>query len=114
MLVDALSHLVASQLALDSYLVHLRFDDRLLLCTDGVTDYLGDTDNASEAALTQMLLREPTPELLCLDILTAANRGGGGDNIGIAICALGAEYITAVERSASGNHSAYEQGNHGQ
>ena len=111
---DDEGHLVASQLALDSYLVHLRFDDRLLLCTDGVTDYLGDTDNASEAALTQMLLREPTPELLCLDILTAANRGGGGDNIGIAICALGAEYITAVERSASGNHSAYEQGNHGQ
>ena len=111
---DEEGHLVASQLALDSHLVHLRFDDRLLLCTDGVTDYLGDTDNASEAALTQMLLREPTPELLCLDILTAANRGGGGDNIGIAICALGAEYITAVERSASGNHSAYEQGNHGQ
>lgn len=102
-------HMVPAQLVLDSYLVHLRLDDRLLLCTDGVTDYLGDSDQAAEAALTQLLLREPTPELVCLDILTAANRGGGGDNIGVAICVAGSDYITASERSASGNHSAYEQ-----
>ncbi len=110
---DEEGHLVPSQLALDSHLVHLRLDDRLLLCTDGVTDYLGDTDNASEAALSLLLLREPTPELACLDIMTAANRGGGGDNIGVAICAVGSDYITAAERSASGNHSAYEQGGTG-
>lgn len=110
---DEDGHLVPAQLVLDSYLVHLRLDDRLLLCTDGVTDYLGDSDRAAEAALTQLLLREPTPELVCLDILTAANRGGGGDNIGVAVCVAGSDYITAAERSASGNHSAYEQGGGG-
>jgi serine/threonine protein phosphatase PrpC len=110
---DEEGHLVPAQLVLDSYLVHLRLDDRLLLCTDGVTDYLGDSDRAAEAALTQLLLREPTPELVCLDILTAANRGGGGDNIGVAVCVAGSDYITAAERSASGNHSAYEQGGGG-
>ena len=110
---DEDGHLVPAHLALDSYLVHLRLDDRLLLCTDGVTDYLGDSDRAAEAALTQLLLREPTPELVCLDILTAANRGGGGDNIGVAVCVVGSDYITAAERSASGNHSAYEQGGGG-
>ena len=110
---DEEGHLVPAQLVLDSYLVHLRLDDRLLLCTDGVTDYLGDTDSISEAVLTQLLLHEPTPELVCLDILTAANRGGGGDNIGVAVCVVGSDYITAAERSASGNHSAYEQGGHG-
>ena len=110
---DEEGHLVPSPLALDSYLVHLRADDRLLLCTDGVTDYVGESDAESEAALTAMFEREPTPELLCLDILTAANRGGGGDNIGVAICVVGADYVTAAERSPSGNHSAYEQGSHG-
>ena len=110
---DEEGHLVPALLALDSYLVHLHPDDRLLLCTDGVTDYLGESDSESEAALTAMLHREPTPELVCLDILTAANRGGGGDNIGVAICVVGTDFITAAERSASGNHSAYEQGGQG-
>ncbi|MCB9694771.1 MAG: protein phosphatase 2C domain-containing protein [Alphaproteobacteria bacterium] len=54
--------------------------ERLVLCSDGVTDYLGDTH--PEAALfVADAVRDSDPFEAARNLVAQANRGGGGDNI---------------------------------
>lgn len=54
--------------------------ERLVLCSDGVTDYLGDTH--PEAALfVADAVRDDDPFEASRNLVAQANRGGGGDNI---------------------------------
>lgn len=54
--------------------------ERLVLCSDGVTDYLGDTH--PEAALfVADAVRDDDPFEGARNLIAQANRGGGGDNI---------------------------------
>lgn len=53
----------------------LKKNDRLLLCTDGLTDLIDD-DNISE-----ILGREPDSQAVCKELVDAANAAGGYDNI---------------------------------
>ncbi|TVQ95740.1 MAG: hypothetical protein EA398_17065 [Deltaproteobacteria bacterium] len=59
--------------------------DRLLLCSDGVTDYIAETEKRAERAVRSILLTQPDPDLAALEILLAANRGGGGDNASVVL-----------------------------
>ena len=63
----------------------LHLGDRLILCSDGVTDYLETPTQHAAEFLRDLVCREPVPALAALEALLAANRGGGGDNVSIAI-----------------------------
>jgi protein phosphatase len=53
--------------------------DRLLLCSDGLTRHLGDDD------LGERLARSVRPRPLCDELVAAANRAGGEDNITVVV-----------------------------
>lgn len=59
--------------------------DTLLLTTDGLVDFAGTNLLASEDNILSVLLAEPDPALACLELILLANRGGGGDNIGLSV-----------------------------
>jgi len=53
----------------------LKKHDRVLLCTDGLTDMLGENEIAG------ILRTEPDPRAACRTLVAAANGAGGHDNI---------------------------------
>ena len=53
----------------------LKKDDRLLLCTDGLTDMLDD------AKIAAILTAETYPQAACESLVSAANKAGGHDNV---------------------------------
>lgn len=53
----------------------LKKDDRILLCTDGLTDMVADE------AIAAILANETNPQLACKALITAANNAGGHDNV---------------------------------
>jgi len=53
----------------------LKKADRLLLCTDGLTDMVNDKDIAA------ILKAETDPQVACKSLVSAANKAGGHDNI---------------------------------
>ena len=59
--------------------------DTLLLATDGLLDFAGANPLSSEDNILSILLAESNPALAALEMILLANRGGGGDNIGISI-----------------------------
>ena len=59
--------------------------DTLLMTTDGLIDFGGANTLASEDNILSLMLAENNPALACLEMILLANRGGGGDNIGIAL-----------------------------
>lgn len=69
----------------DIHRFYLRNGDRLLISTDGLTDYVGIDRDSVEDAIHAVLLREPDPALAALELILLANRGGGGDNIGVGV-----------------------------
>jgi len=61
--------------------------ERLLICSDGVTDYLSDTHPEVAAALADAVI-DQDPEEACRHLVSLANRGGGGDNATALIAQL--------------------------
>ncbi len=59
--------------------------DTLLLTTDGLVDFAGTNLLAAEDNILSVLHAEPDPALACLEFILLANRGGGGDNIGLSV-----------------------------
>ena len=59
--------------------------DTLLLCTDGLIDFAGPNSLIAEDNVLSILLAEHNPDLACLELILLANRGGGGDNIGVGL-----------------------------
>jgi PPM family protein phosphatase len=82
---DALKHAASGQLTLyvgmeEKARSHVRSfslkkDDRILLCTDGLTDMLSDETIAA------ILKAQSDPQTVCTSLVTAANDAGGHDNI---------------------------------
>ena len=65
----------------DARRVTLRPDDRLLLCSDGLTGMLDD------ARIQAILNRSPDPQHACRTLTEAANDAGGTDNITVLVIA---------------------------
>jgi protein phosphatase len=61
--------------------LRLRDGDRLLLCTDGLTDLVED------ALLAELLQRYPQPKEACQALVDAALERGGRDNITVVVAA---------------------------
>ena len=59
--------------------------DRLVLCSDGVTDYAGIDEEHAEELITSIVQDAPDPRWAAFDLMVAANQGGGGDNISCVV-----------------------------
>ena len=59
--------------------------DRLLLCSDGLSDMLPET------TIEQMLHAGDEPETLCRELVAAANDAGGRDNISVVVACVDGE-----------------------
>ncbi|MEN0061495.1 MAG: protein phosphatase 2C domain-containing protein [Myxococcota bacterium] len=53
--------------------------ERLLICSDGVTDYVSETHPEVSSILAKIVM-DLDPEEACRQLVALANRGGGGDN----------------------------------
>jgi len=81
----------------DHYAFALKPGDRVLLCSDGLTDFAGVTEDASERAILCAVENEPQPEIALLELVQLANKGGGGDNIGVALLAAETEPLSLID-----------------
>jgi serine/threonine protein phosphatase PrpC len=70
---------------------HLAFnllpDERLVLCSDGVSDYVGDSHPEVAAALAGSVAHGE-PDAAARALVDLANRGGGGDNASCIIARI--------------------------
>jgi PPM family protein phosphatase len=66
----------------DVRVLELRPGDRLLLCSDGLTEMLDDDE------LPPLLAPPLTPERACGRLVAAANQAGGNDNITVVVVAV--------------------------
>jgi protein phosphatase len=62
-----------------AHALNVRAGDRLLLCSDGLTEMVPD------AAIAAILRAEVDPEAACTQLLAQANEAGGRDNITVLI-----------------------------
>ncbi len=69
----------------DYFRLTLARGDTLLLTTDGLIDFAGANPLAAEENVQAVMVSEAEPALACLELILLANRGGGGDNIGVGI-----------------------------
>ena len=69
----------------DLFKFSLTRGDVLLLTTDGLVDFGGPNQFAAEENIFSVLASEADPALACLELILLANRGGGGDNLGMGI-----------------------------
>ena len=77
----------------DASVLALRTGDRLLLCTDGLTDPLGDD------RLAALLADHPDPGAATAALVAAANAGGGPDNVtALVVDYAGARPLRAADR----------------
>lgn len=67
------------EIAVDSHTVNLRVGDRVLLCSDGLTNMVPDAD------IARILGEQPASQAAGWALIEAANKAGGEDNITVAI-----------------------------
>jgi PPM family protein phosphatase len=64
---------------IDTYSQPLQEGDRLLLCSDGLTNHVED------AELAQIVLEHSAPDAICAKLVALANERGGRDNISVIV-----------------------------
>lgn len=70
---------VSSVIRIDRQVIDLRPGNVLLLCTDGLTNMLSDSE------IEHLLTTIPDPQKVCDALVAAANQRGGGDNISVVV-----------------------------
>jgi len=58
--------------------------ERLVLCSDGITDYVASDEGGVQAALGRIVRRVPAQDAAS-SLVDAANQGGGGDNASVIV-----------------------------
>lgn len=70
---------VDGDLEVDMFTVDVDPGDRILLCSDGLTSIVGDDE------IRGMLTSQTDPQAACDELVAAANRAGGPDNITVVV-----------------------------
>ncbi len=71
--------------------VKLQDKDRLILCTDGLTDMV------SEEKISGILAANATPQIQCQELVDAALAGGGRDNVTVIVGAYSMNRQSAID-----------------
>jgi len=69
----------------DIFSTPVRSGDRIVLCTDGLTGYVGDSEDEALDAIERIVSNERCPDRAAGRLIRNANAGGGGDNITAAL-----------------------------
>lgn len=78
--------LVATRVELDTLEFTLAPDDRLVLCSDGLTDYIADNAATGAEIIRRVVAYDTPAAIAALELILLGNRGGGGDNVSVALC----------------------------
>jgi serine/threonine protein phosphatase PrpC len=70
---------VSTEVETDMWELHLRSGDRVVLCSDGLSNELDDAD------MEAVLAREPDPAQAAQQLVAEANEHGGSDNITVVV-----------------------------
>lgn len=73
----------SGQLRVEVHRLQLRERDRLLLCTDGLTDMV------PESSIAEALARERPAQQICQDLVDLALEAGGRDNVSVCLAHYG-------------------------
>ena len=68
-----------NELDVETNHIKLQDKDRLILCTDGLTDMV------SEENICSILATNATPQIQCEELVNAALAGGGRDNVTVIV-----------------------------
>lgn len=63
-------------------------DERLVVCSDGITDYLGGNHSDVAEALAACVMQDNDLEEAARTLVNQANRGGGGDNATVIVAGV--------------------------
>jgi serine/threonine protein phosphatase PrpC len=74
-------HLAPVPLKPDFGELYLLAGDVVILCSDGIPDYMASSEEQTENLIIDMIENAPSTAHLAYDLVVAANRGGGGDNL---------------------------------
>jgi len=69
-----------SDVEVDIFVQVFKPGDQLLLCSDGLWEMLPD-----DKLLVELVTKADTPQEACRQLVEAANRAGGEDNIGVVV-----------------------------
>jgi serine/threonine protein phosphatase PrpC len=69
-----------TEIEVDIFIQLFKPGDHLLLCSDGLWEMLPD-----EKLMVQLVTKADTPQVACRQLVEAANRAGGADNIGVVV-----------------------------
>lgn len=70
------------EVEVDTFTLQVRRGDRLILCCDGLWEMVPDP------TIQGIVERAPTPQAACEELVAAANRAGGEDNISVIVVAV--------------------------
>jgi protein phosphatase len=82
-LTQAIGGAQTGQLRVEVHTLQLREGDRLLLCTDGLTDMV------TESAIAEALARSRSAQQICQDLVDLALDAGGKDNVSVCLAHYG-------------------------
>ena len=73
--------LIPMPLACEFFELTLLPGDKLVLCSDGIVDYAATDEEGAELLIREIVEQASGSRWAAFDLMVAANRGGGGDNI---------------------------------
>lgn len=103
--IDDTGRLIPTTVDTDAIEFTLAPDDRLVLCSDGLTDYIADNAATGAEIIRRVVSFDNNPAITALELILLGNRGGGGDNVSVALCYVSDEetpIIVSAEDIASG------------
>ena len=103
--IDDTGRLIPTTVDTDAIEFTLAPDDRLVLCSDGLTDYIADNAATGAEIIRRVVSFDNNPAITALELILLGNRGGGGDNVSVALCYVSDEetpIIVSAEDVASG------------
>ena len=83
---------ISAEVVLDKHLVKLKANDQLLLCTDGLTNMLDDSQ------IKEVLQQPISLETKCELLISQANEAGGKDNITALLAAVGNSKVEVADK----------------
>ncbi len=80
MLLQALGH--GPQVSPESVRIEAHLGSKILLCSDGLTEHLTDTQ------IAEIIKKHDSPDDICKELIKAALAGGGSDNVTVLVVEL--------------------------